>query len=371
MSVLTDKSARSAHRDEQVMRYLTRQLSLIRQGQALPSVRQVMRDCNVSQLIVQRSLDVLKDQGLVVSVPGRGLFKGRSDNPAAEAIKTIDVLRIIQDSKNWMERPDFTGELIRAIGERCARRSQSIRTIQIDPKDVQHQLNDVLRRNDIKACILFQSPRNDLIESVFDPMFIPAVHLLPRTQVLPPHSIVVDAAQATRLQLEHLWSLGHEQIGLLHRFDPKQYNRAFSLQYETYHDLMAQHGVRVVPSWVQYAESGSTAEVVVKGVQAMLNGPKPPTAIIAPDQFLPAIYQTLALQGLRVGGNFSVIGTDDLAMTALLHPPGTTVCVRRGTLAAAALDMLDRRIAGEAENEVVSLSAELVVRQSTCPPAPR
>jgi len=348
------------------MRYLTHQLSIIRQGQAMPSVRQVMRECSVSQLLVQRALDVLKAQGQVVAIPGKGLFKAQTENPSAEAVQTVDVIRISHDQRNWAERPDFTGELIRAIGERCAHRGQSIRTVQIDPRHIKRHMSDVLRRNSIKACILLQSMRNDLIESVFDPLFIPAVNLLPRQMELPSYSIVVDAAQATKLQLEHLWSLGHERIGLLHRFDPEQYNRAFAIQIQTYHDLMTKRGINIEPSWIQY--SGYDSDQVAISIEAMVRGADRPTAIIAPDHFLPAVYQTLALKGLRVGQDISVIGTDDLALTGLLHPPGTSVCVSRVRLAQAALEMLDRRIAGETVIEPVRLTAELVIRQSTSPP---
>ncbi|MFA9480400.1 substrate-binding domain-containing protein [Phycisphaerales bacterium AB-hyl4] len=361
MQTITEQSAR---RRNQVIRYLDRKLIMLAPGEAMPSVRQIMSDCGVSQLVVERAVGTLRDAGLVEASPRRGLFKSRHAIGMRDLASTVDIIHCATGNPPWQDRHDFTGELIYAISECCGQRGQSIRVTMVERDGSDEQYEQLLERADVKACILFQPSRNDLIERVFDPHHVPAVNLMPRNAELPRCSVVVDAQHGVAMQLEHLWSLGHRRIGFLDRLAPGKYMRTFALRREHFYRMMAEKGLKVSPTWVPYA--GRTSADVSKAVEAMLNDPERPTAIIAGDTHLVAVYQTLARLGYWVGENFSVIGTDDLPVAAMMHPPTTTLRHSRKDLANMAVSLLERRLTGQEADQVQALQTKLVVRASTC-----
>lgn len=101
-------------------------------------------------------------------------------------------------------------------------------------------------------------------------------------------------------------------------------------------------------------------------IQRLLTGRKLPAAIMASND-LTAIGALRALYraGLRVPGDVSVVGADDIPFSALTHPPLTTVRIaneRLGQLACQTLLGMLRE--GQAAAELV-LATELVIRDST------
>lgn len=362
---MTAITAQSARRRDQVVRYLDSKLLLLKPGEALPSVRQIMSDCGVSQLVVERAMADLRDAGFIEAAPRRGMFKSRRPLAIADLAQTIDIIHCGGSHLSWQDRYDFTGELIHALTTCCGSRGQSIRVTAIDRDAPVAQFNQVIERADAKACIILQPSRTDLIKRVFDPHHVPAVNLLPRSADLPPYSILVDAREGIRLQLEHLWSLGHERIAFLDRLIPGTYMRTFAIRREQYYQLMAQKGLRVSPGWVRYA--GNNSAECHDVFDQILDDPQPPTAVIAADVHLVAIYQILARRGYTIGQDFSVMGTDGLSISSMMHPATTTLNTCRTELANRALAMLDRRLTGQHEDQPQEVQGALVVRESTGP----
>src|SRR5699024_1133582 len=100
-------------------------------------------------------------------------------------------------------------------------------------------------------------------------------------------------------------------------------------------------------------------------VRRMLDGPSRPTAAIMGDKRIPAAYHVLSELGLAAGENFSVVGTDDLALAASLHPPATTLRVPRQRAVRMALELLDGLLREEQQTWPATLPVEMVVREST------
>jgi DNA-binding transcriptional regulator YhcF (GntR family) len=78
-------------------------------GDRLPSVRQLADAQGIAPMTVQHALKVLRDEGLVVSQPGRGLFvqesKEAADDQSAPTPKTLDeALEMIADLNARLSR---------------------------------------------------------------------------------------------------------------------------------------------------------------------------------------------------------------------------------------------------------------------------
>jgi LacI family transcriptional regulator len=165
---------------------------------------------------------------------------------------------------------------------------------------------------------------------------------------------------------EHLTGLGHRRIGFV-AGSPTVWSARARL--DGYRAGLASAGLPfdrdlVVEGDFGY-ESGSRAAT------RMLELPDPPTAVFAAnDQMALGVYEAVRRTGRRVPEDVSVVGFDDLPETRWSSPPMTTVrqpLVEMGTLAARTVLRL---VQGEqVESPRIELATELVVRDSTAPPA--
>ncbi|WP_432824622.1 LacI family DNA-binding transcriptional regulator [Dactylosporangium sp. CA-092794] len=165
---------------------------------------------------------------------------------------------------------------------------------------------------------------------------------------------------------EHLLSLGHRRIGFI--AGPKRLlcSRA---RLDGYGAGLAAAGLEVDPELIQpgdfYHESGWS------GADALLRLDRPPTAIFASsDQMALGAYEAVRRRGLRVPDDVSVVGFDDLPESRWTSPPLTTVRQPLAEMGLLAARTVLRLVQGEEiETPRLELATELVVRDSTAPPA--
>jgi LacI family xylobiose transport system transcriptional regulator len=100
----------------------------------------------------------------------------------------------------------------------------------------------------------------------------------------------------------------------------------------------------------------------------MLRLADPPTAIFAGNDFeAMGVYEAARRHGLRIPDDLSVVGFDDLPMSAWVAPPLTTVAQPLAQMAALAAQMVLQPAPDETGNRV-ELATSLVIRSSTAPP---
>ena len=86
------------------------------------------------------------------------------------------------------------------------------------------------------------------------------------------------------------------------------------------------------------------------------------------DVLAAGLYVAARERGLRVPGDLSVVGFDDLDIARVLDPPLTTVAADPAALGAAAFERLLARLAGDDGPAETLVPVHLVVRGSTAPP---
>ena len=86
----------------------------------------------------------------------------------------------------------------------------------------------------------------------------------------------------------------------------------------------------------------------------------------APATASPGVLAELRRLGLRVPGDVSVMGYDDLPLAAGCEPPLTTIRQDRLALGKSAFSLLDSLMNGVAVSKVL-LRPQLIVRESTGP----
>jgi LacI family transcriptional regulator len=183
-----------------------------------------------------------------------------------------------------------------------------------------------------------------------------------------PHAAYVasDNVEGGRVAVAHLHELGHSRIATLAgpldtrpaRDRLRGFRDGITAAGLAYRDELVDYG-----DW--YVDSGHEA------ARRLLALDERPTAIVAASDMMAAgAYRAAREAGCDVPGDLSVIGYDDIVLAAHLHPPLTTVRQDKVGLGAAAARALLRQIDGDGTAAPASLPVELIVRESTAPPAP-
>lgn len=174
--------------------------------------------------------------------------------------------------------------------------------------------------------------------------------------------VSVDFFRAGQLAAEHLLELGHSRVGVI--FDEPQQ----TLRLEGFLSVWQAAGKTLSQAMRQV--SASTLESGYHAARNLLAQPERPTAIFSTTDWmaLGAIDAILDV-GLRVPEDISVIGLDDIMLSAHLRPPLTTIAVPKIRLARKATDLLFQQIDGEKDLQASELvEPYLVLRQSTARP---
>ncbi|MBE5766395.1 MAG: GntR family transcriptional regulator [Clostridiales bacterium] len=90
---------------EQLVEQLRRQLVLgvVKAGEAMPSVRQLATELGINPNTIQKAYRRMEDEGMIVSVPGRGSFvsedlAGMLEKQRADQLKqTLETLRACRE----------------------------------------------------------------------------------------------------------------------------------------------------------------------------------------------------------------------------------------------------------------------------------
>jgi LacI family transcriptional regulator len=177
-------------------------------------------------------------------------------------------------------------------------------------------------------------------------------------------AVVVDNERAGWLAAQHLLDLGHRQIGMITgrtNFNDRQRARLAGAR-----ACLSAAGL-ALPDWLA-SQQPTTLAGGRSGCAALLSLAQPPTAIIGGIDLI-AIGCIIEAQArdMTVPGDLSVVGIDDLEMSAHLSPPLTTVHIPTSRIGAEAARMLIGAIRDNSKPQQIDLPSELVVRRSTGP----
>jgi DNA-binding LacI/PurR family transcriptional regulator len=162
----------------------------------------------------------------------------------------------------------------------------------------------------------------------------------------------------------HLIGLGHRRIAMISGPD-----HAYCLaRMAGYRSALEAAGLPVDPELIVRMQL--TREDGHAAAAELLARPDRPTAIFtANDLQAIGVYQAAREAGLRIPEDLSVVGYDDVPVTAWVDPPLTTVHQPLNEMAAAATELALTLGRGEKIPQVgLEIATHLVVRESTAPP---
>jgi LacI family transcriptional regulator, xylobiose transport system transcriptional regulator len=166
----------------------------------------------------------------------------------------------------------------------------------------------------------------------------------------------------------HLLALGHRRIGVIGGPEWILCSRA---RLDGYRAAMDEAGVPIDPGLVSHGRF-HVEEGIEKG-RGLLALPDRPTAIFAGNDLQAlGVYQAAREARLHIPEDLSVVGFDDLPVAQWVGPPLTTIRQPLIDMATVAAEMVLSIARGEAPAQTrIELATELIIRESTAPPAAR
>ncbi len=175
--------------------------------------------------------------------------------------------------------------------------------------------------------------------------------------------LAVDYYTGIYEAVQHLAVLGHRKIGFIS--GPLRLRSAESRK-ATFLGCLHSAGLKADPSWL--IEGDHTLDGGRDAMQRILALPKWPTAIMCSnDMTAIGVQHALFEAKLKVPGDFSLIGFDDIHLAEYTIPPLTTIRMACKDLAHKAVDNLLSRLkpVGAKLEAISKINTHLVVRQTT------
>lgn len=175
--------------------------------------------------------------------------------------------------------------------------------------------------------------------------------------------VAFDNFRSAYASIEHLVGLGHRRIGMIAgRFDVSE--RAL-MRWKAYRKCLAENGLPYDRRLVLEKEYSFTEGR--QGMGQLLGLSSPPTGVFCGNDVLAvgAIVEAKE-RGLKIPRDLSVVGFDDMEISAYYDPPLTTVAVPGYEMGRTAAKVLIENIRGESRlPQQYVLEAKLIVRGST------
>jgi DNA-binding LacI/PurR family transcriptional regulator len=302
-------------------------------------------------------------QGTLERVLGVAHDLGYAPHPAARALSmrrsgTIGLL--IPQRLSIVFANPFLSELIQGMGELCE--EHDLTMLLVPPLD--GSLEGAIRQASVDGFISLGLSPDDRALEMLERIGIPTVLVDSEASPSLP-AVNIDDATGAEAAAQHLLDLGHREFAII-LLPP---TRAHVGQTPTASRRLAGYCAALDRAGVHEPHTLTAGATMASGARAfggLPKGNRRPTAILAMSD-MAAIGLMAAAQsaGLNVPDDLSIVGYDDLAMSAWTNPALTTVrqpIVEKGRIAAR---LLIQRMKGKAVSSPAPLETRLVVRGST------
>lgn len=177
----------------------------------------------------------------------------------------------------------------------------------------------------------------------------------------------VDYHRGIREGVQHLAALGHRSIGFVS--GPMRLHSARS-RLSAFEQSLEECFIPIEKRLI--VEGDHTMEGGIAAAERLLGEKRLPTAILCSNDMLAiGVLHRVTRAGLRVPGDMSIIGFDDIRMAEMMMPPLTSIQMSRAELARAAVTALRAHVEKTSPQREYPIETRLVVRESTGVPRRR
>jgi len=329
------------------------------------SIKDIARAAHVSHSTVSRALrnsplvnpetralirKLADEQGYTVSAVARSLVTKRTN--------TIGV--VVTSIAN-----PFVGEIVNGIEEFALAHGYSVflATCHADPVRELRAVRSFQEQR-VDGILVNSSRVGSLYLPLLEEMKVPIVLINNQHPGEFVYSVSIDNLNAGRVAARHLVHLGRKRVGYVgNRFGLQADMERFS----GYRQILEETDIGFQPEYVAHGDG--KPEGGMRAMERLLALPEPPTAVFCYND-MEAIGAMRAIRehGWSVPGDLSVVGLDDLFLASYTDPPLTTVQQPKHQMGCLAAEILLQLLSGGKPESRVTLTGQLMVRQSTAPP---
>jgi len=322
----------------------------LRAGVSVTTVSHVVNDTrHVSAKGRERVELAIRELGYVPNAMARSL--------KSNTTSTLGML--IPNSSN-----PYFAEIVRIVEDRCFGAGYTLVLCNTDDEPRRQSVYlQVLAERRIDGLIVVSTGDDDSLVTQLQGLRIPTV--LVDREIADPTCDLVETAhmQGGLLAVRHLLSLGHKRIACLggpEGLTPSEQ------RIEGWRMALAEAGT--TPNADALLWRGAfTSQSGYEAMHAILRTEHPPSAVfVCNDLMAIGALRAAHESGVHVPDELSIVGFDDIELSAYTSPPLTTVAQPKERIGALAVDMLLERVSGKRRDaRKVVLQPELRVRAST------
>lgn len=326
-------------------------------GVSVTTVSHVVNDTrHVSAKGRERVELAIRELGYVPSAVARSL--------KSNTTSTLGML--IPNSSN-----PYFAEIVRVVEDRCFGAGYTLVLCNTDDESHRQSVYlKVLAERRIDGLIVVSTGDDDSLVTQLRGLRIPTV--LVDREIADPSCDLVETAhmQGGLLAVRHLLSLGHKRIACIG--GPAGVMPS-EQRIEGWRMALAEAGATpdIAKADTLLWRGGFTSQGGYEAMHAILRTESAPSAVfVCNDLMAIGALRAAHESGVRVPDELSVVGFDDIELSAYTSPPLTTVAQPKERIGALAVDMLLERVGGRRRDaRKVVLQPELRVRASTAPRA--
>lgn len=317
-------------------------------GVTQPTVSRAMRGDRIAETTRQRVLAAAALLGYVPNSLGSSLATSRTNRVA------LVIEDVTNPSNLW---------LLHHFERSLARSGMSV--VLVRPTGDDQSLFEVLTAGGVDGVALTSLRVHSPIVKTLRERGVPAVLLSRETDEMWLDTCVSNNAAGARLVAERFVQLGHRRFGMIVGRSDTSTGRDRA---KGFRDALAEAGVAMHPAAIKEVEHSQPA-----GREAMLelldSGQAPTAVFCANDMVAFGALNAATFRGIAVPEELSVIGYDDIAMSAWERLSLTTVHADIEAMASTAARLLLERIGGLlGEPRRVLIEPRLILRSTDGPP---
>lgn len=332
-------------------------------GDRIPSERELAKQYGISRASVRECIAHLISEGILIRAGGRGTFV--SEHPARNSVRASSTHNIVFVAErrvlNFFQHR--YAEMLAGI-EECLHKRNYHLVLRSANSGESHLVGETLvhdNKTTVDACIFGGKISRVNLYSIHK-LGIPIL-LIDRGQSPEAPgavSIRADYSNGTRKAMQHLYELGHREVGFIGIAD--------SMKYNEYCKSLKVLGIPYLPESVEFLDLFDLPPAILAGHQAvqsiLLNGRLPSSLLVTDDFVAVGVLEALSIAGIKVPEEISIICFDDLGQTSC--PPLTRLRYDRHragvTAAATILAMLE---GNPPLDKQILMPVEFIVGQST------
>ncbi len=301
---------------EQYLRY---QASLLKTGEAMPPLRQLMLMSGIGRPILESTLQALIDENILEVKDRSGYY--RTHNPLGDK-NSDDVIDIFACSViEYLDPPNtYPQKFINSLVFISSGKNYSCRVHRVNIDEPLTTYTDLIQKHNCKQAILY-APHTDEICKCFERACVRWTCAHPR---FAPYRgpALRESEESVTIQMQYLYGHGHRKIAFIDEYDLDLPTWLFLARRERYYRFMAEHGLKVEENHV-FHQSFDREQFAV-GLDRML-AVNPPTAVIVPCPMLVPLYQYCEERGIVIGRDLSVTSFERHAEFSLEPEPVSMV----------------------------------------------